>query len=57
MLMIVEKRRISELKRKKAFVNKDDVKGRLGGIARAKKLSAARRKEIAVSAANARWKK
>lgn len=44
-------------KRKKAFVNKDDVKGRVGGFARAKKLSAARRKEIAVQAAQARWKK
>lgn len=33
-----------------------DVIGRPGGIARAKKLSAARRKEIAQQAAQARWK-
>lgn len=33
-----------------------DVIGRPGGIARAKKLSAARRKEIAQQAAKARWK-
>lgn len=34
-----------------------DVKGRVGGFARAKKLSAARRSEIAKFAANKRWKK
>lgn len=34
-----------------------DVVGRPGGIARAKKLSAERRKEIAVKAATARWSK
>lgn len=33
-----------------------DVKGRVGGFARAKKLSAARRSEIAKQAADARWK-
>lgn len=33
-----------------------DVIGRPGGIARAAKLSAARRKEIAVKAAETRWK-
>ena len=32
-----------------------DVKGRLGGLARARSLSAARRKQIAKDAANARW--
>ncbi len=31
--------------------------GRLGGIARAKKLTAAQRKAIAKKAAEARWKK
>ena len=34
----------------------DDVIGRPGGIARAKKLSAARRSEIAKKAASERWK-
>ena len=34
-----------------------DIIGRPGGIARAKKLSAARRAEIARNAAMARWKK
>lgn len=33
-----------------------DVKGRDGGLARAKSLSAGRRSEIARNAANARWK-
>ena len=33
-----------------------DIIGRPGGIARANKLSAARRSEIARLAANARWK-
>ena len=33
----------------------DNVIGRAGGIARANKLSAARRKEIASKAAIARW--
>ena len=35
----------------------DDVIGRPGGIARAKKLSASRRSEIARKAADARWGK
>ena len=34
-----------------------DVIGRPGGLARAKKLSPERRKEIAVKAAKTRWKK
>ena len=34
----------------------DDIIGRPGGLARAKKLSPARRKEIAANAANARWR-
>lgn len=35
----------------------DDVFGRAGGLARAKKLSASRRREIAKKAAVARWSK
>lgn len=38
-------------------INPYDIIGRAGGLARAKKLSAKRRKEIAVKAANTRWKK
>ena len=37
-------------------LNPHDIKGRMGGLARAKKLSAARRKEIAQQAATKRWK-
>lgn len=37
-------------------INPNDIIGRPGGIARAKKLSAARRKEIARKAAETRWK-
>jgi hypothetical protein len=36
--------------------NPNDIIGRPGGIARAKKLSPARRKEIAKRAAETRWK-
>jgi len=36
-------------------INKHDYIGRAGGIARAKKLSPERRKEIAVKAAQKRW--
>jgi hypothetical protein len=47
------------LKKKKQQLpaNLNDIIGRPGGIARAQKLTAARRKEIAELAANARWKK
>jgi len=34
-----------------------DVKGRMGGLARAKKLTASQRSEIARNAANKRWKR
>ena len=34
----------------------EDIIGRQGGLARAKKLSPERRKEIAQKAANSRWK-
>ena len=44
-------------RKKRVSVNKDDVKGRVGGFARASKLSPARRREIAIQAANTRWKK
>lgn len=37
-------------------LNENDIIGRPGGIARAKKLSAAKRREIAVKAAETRWK-
>jgi hypothetical protein len=43
-------------KKQQLPANLNDIIGRPGGIARAQKLSAARRKEIAVLAANARWK-
>ena len=42
--------------RKQPYVNSNDVIGRPGGIARAQKLSAERRKEIARKAAETRWK-
>lgn len=37
-------------------LNPDDIKGRMGGLARAKKLTPERRKAIATEAANKRWK-
>ena len=40
----------------KEIDNPNDVKGRMGGLARAQKLSPARRSEIAKVAANKRWK-
>jgi len=42
--------------RKKRVDNSKDIVGRPGGLARAKRLSAQRRKEIAQRAAQARWK-
>jgi hypothetical protein len=43
-------------KKQQLPANLNDIIGRPGGIARAQKLTAARRKEIAELAANARWK-
>jgi hypothetical protein len=45
------------LMRKQPEQSDTDVKGRMGGLARAKKLTPARRKEIAIRAAETRWKK
>lgn len=42
--------------KKKIEPQSNDVIGRPGGIARAKKLTAARRREIAKLAAETRWK-
>jgi hypothetical protein len=44
-------------KKRKMPEPSNDVIGRPGGFARAKSLSAARRREIAKAAANARWGK
>ena len=48
---------IASVPRRNLKINPYDIIGRPGGLARAKKLTPQRRKEIAQRAAAARWKK
>lgn len=54
---IVEATTVSTQEKNSAAVTLGRMGGKKGGPARAKKLSAGRRKEISTKAANARWKK
>ena len=56
LLVFAKARRMTKKSKKRSVPNpSSDVKGRQGGFARAKSLSAKRRKEIAKAAADARW--